>query len=82
MKLNNNYDFNKATIRYKGYDPNDLKDKSNKRICVSCDRCGRVRYVAKGSYRDLCYNCTHGKNNSNWAGRKMILTCKQCKKNL
>ena len=46
-----------ATIRYKGYDPEDLKPKSRKRVCCSCDSCGRVRWVAKQGYRDLCGSC-------------------------
>ena len=47
-----------ATIKYKGYDPDDLKPKSQKRICCSCDRCGRVRWLMMQNYKDLCYNCS------------------------
>ena len=47
-----------ATIRYKGYDPEDLKPQSNKRVCVSCDKCGRVRWLRKSMYRDLCVSCS------------------------
>ena len=46
-----------ATIKYKGYDPEDLSRGSHKRICVSCDMCGRVRYVNYQAYRDLCGSC-------------------------
>ena len=46
-----------ATIKYKGYDPEDLKDKSNLRICCSCDMCGRVSYKPKQGYRNLCSSC-------------------------
>lgn len=46
-----------ATLKYKGYDPRDLKHKSTKRICCSCDECGRVRWVAKQGYRSLCNSC-------------------------
>ena len=46
-----------ATIQYKGYDPDLLKSQSNKRICCSCDICGKVRYKPKQSYKDLCHNC-------------------------
>lgn len=50
-----------ATIKYKGYDPNDLTPGSSKRICVVCDHCGRVRYVRKRDYSDLCQKCTNEK---------------------
>lgn len=46
-----------ATIKYKGYDPNDLKPKSNKRVCCVCDKCGRVKWHRFDSYRDLCISC-------------------------
>ena len=51
-----------ATIKYKGYDPEYLKPKSNKRVCVSCDECGKVRYVNYCAYRDLCLDCKNKKN--------------------
>ena len=46
-----------ATIKYSGVDPDDLKLKSNKRICISCDDCGRVRWVKYLSYTSLCGSC-------------------------
>ena len=46
-----------ATIKYKGYDPDELKPKSGKRICCICDKCGRVRWMGKGNYCDLCHKC-------------------------
>ena len=53
-----------STIKYSGRDPDKLKPKSHVRICVSCNECGRVRWVSKDSYRDLCQSCTKiGKNN-------------------
>lgn len=57
-----------ATIKYKGYNPDTLTSGSNKRICVICDHCGRVRYVRKRDYRDLCFNCSmiKQKNNPIW----------------
>lgn len=48
-----------ATIKYKGYDPDDLKPKSNKRVCCICDKCGRVSWHRFDSYRDLCNSCSH-----------------------
>ena len=65
-----------ATIKYKGYDPKDLKPKSNKKICVSCDECGRIRWTPKSAYRDLCHDCkmkseeTHQKMSENHIGMK------------
>ena len=54
-----------ATIQYKGYDPNDLSKGSNKCVCCSCDRCGRVRYTGFKDYSNLCKLCScSGKNNS------------------
>jgi len=47
-----------ATIKYKGYDPNSLKPKSQKRICVICDDCGRVRWMAMAFVKHLCRSCT------------------------
>ena len=46
-----------ATIKYKGYSPLALTKGSAKRICVSCDNCGRVRWVEFKSYRSLCRIC-------------------------
>lgn len=69
-----------ATIKYSGNDPNILKSKSHKRICVSCDICGRVRWVEFYQYRNLCLSCKQkGKNNPNYK-EKIILNCKQCNK--
>ena len=48
-----------ATIKYKGYDPRNFIRGSSKRICCSCDQCGRVRWVTMQGYRDLCSSCSH-----------------------
>lgn len=54
-----------ATIKYSGRDPDELVKGSHKRICVSCDSCGRVRWVSKSRYKDLCGSCAKsGKRNS------------------
>jgi hypothetical protein len=47
-----------ATIKYKGYDPEDLKPKSNKKVCCSCDICGKISYKFKSMYRNLCQTYT------------------------
>jgi hypothetical protein len=49
----------KATIRWKGYDPNDLASNSGKRVWANCDICGKGRWVFKDAYRDLCKSCSH-----------------------
>lgn len=46
-----------ATIRWKGYDPNDLKSKSGKRVWDNCNRCGRGRWVAMQYSDRLCKHC-------------------------
>ena len=48
-----------ATIKYKGYDPDELSPGSHKRICCSCDECGRVRWVVKQQYRNICQSCSN-----------------------
>ena len=50
-----------ATIRYKGYDPNTLSKESHKRICVSCNNCGRIRYSIFRDYKNLCGSCSQQK---------------------
>ena len=53
-----------ATIKYKGYDPDELSHASERRVCCSCNDCGRVRYVRFNHYTDLCRSCTQrGKRN-------------------
>lgn len=53
-----------ATIKYKGYSPLDLSKGSHKRICVSCDGCGRVRYIGFKDYNNVCASCSQiGKKN-------------------
>ena len=61
-----------ATIRFAGYDSDELKLKSAKRICCSCDNCGRVRWSPKQGYRDLCGSCSQsGKVLSNKIRQKI-----------
>ena len=61
-----------ATIQYSGIDPSILTKGSHKRICVSCDKCGRIRWVSKYAYRDLCVSCTQvGRTHSDAAKRKI-----------
>jgi len=59
-----------ATIRWKGYDPDDLKPQSNKRVWANCENCGNGRWVIMQQYRPLCLKCSNsGENNSNY-GKK------------
>lgn len=47
----------KVTIEKFGYDPNDLKPKSNKKIIAVCDKCGKIRELYKHGYHKLCKSC-------------------------
>lgn len=51
-----------ATIRWKGYDPDDLELKSGKRVWVNCNTCGDGRWVTmRHCYNNdlnLCRSCT------------------------
>lgn len=46
-----------ATIRWKGYDPDNLSPKSHKKVWANCDRCGKGRWLHKQAYRALCQSC-------------------------
>jgi len=50
-----------ATIRWKGYNPNDLKLQSAKRVWVICDVCGVGKWKPFSTYNlknnDLCKSC-------------------------
>lgn len=47
-----------VTIRWKGYDPDDLKPQSSKRVWANCDSCGYGRWVYRFAYSDLCMKCS------------------------
>ena len=52
---------------------------SNKCIIAACDKCNKIRYLRKRSYRALCKSCVRkGKNNPNFKGGKLKRLCKQC----
>ena len=46
-----------ATIRWKGYDPNDLTKGSHKRVWVNCIDCGCGRWVEFCNASDRCRSC-------------------------
>ena len=46
-----------ATIRWKGYNPYDLKPQSGKRVWDNCDVCGKGRWVKYNSCGKLCISC-------------------------
>lgn len=48
-----------ATIRWKGYDPDDLLPQSNKRVWGNCEICGKGRWMKKCDYRDICQRCSN-----------------------
>ena len=47
-----------ATIRWKGYDPDDLSPGSGKKVWANCDICGHGRWVRRNSCADLCKICS------------------------
>lgn len=47
------------TFKNFGYYSTELKPRSNKKIIVICDNCGKERVVAKHDYTDLCRPCVH-----------------------
>lgn len=66
-----------ATIRWKGYDPNELSVGSNSRIWAVCDGCGWGRWVRRRSYSDLCSSCCQkGKTHSTATRLKMGLAAR------
>ena len=53
------------TFKKFGYYPKETKNKSNKQIVVTCDKCGRIREVRWYQYRKICKSCIqNGKGNS------------------
>ena len=60
-----------ATIRWKGYDPNDLKPRSSKRIWANCDDCEDGRWVSMDSYCNLCPSCAAIKRWSDQGNRNV-----------
>jgi hypothetical protein len=73
-----------ATIRFAGYDPDELALKSHKKVCISCDNpdcTNPIRWVRK--YRDgICKKCLdknfRGKNHPNWKGGLVTKICIIC----
>lgn len=61
-----------ATIRWKGYNPNDLSPSSGKRVWVNCENCGKGRWVTYHAYRDLCKSCAMKKAYKNPLARKKV----------
>lgn len=54
-----------ATIKEFGYNPDDLKPQSHKKVICICDECGKERVVDLKSYRNLCMSCSKmGNKNS------------------
>jgi len=47
-----------ATIRWKGYDPDELTAGSGRRVWRICDGCGRGHWVQFRVHRSLCRSCT------------------------
>lgn len=61
-----------ATIRWKGYNPNDLKSTSGKRVWANCDICGKGRWIEYRHDSPVCRSCAlTGLKRSDESKRKM-----------
>lgn len=47
-----------ATIRWKGYNPNNLKPQSGKYVWTNCNSCGNGRWVRYDNCNSLCRSCS------------------------
>lgn len=69
----------KKTFEKFGYNPKDLKPKSNKKIIVACNDCGKVRISSRKLYRNYCPSCAKkGDKHSQWKGGKVKQICQNC----
>lgn len=62
-----------ATIRWKGYDPDDLSSGSGKRVWANCDECGKGRWMKMQDYNrnsGLCNRCARSGVNNGMFGKK------------
>jgi len=46
-----------ATIKYKGYNPNNLKPQSGKMVWTNCNSCGNGRWTQYRYHKKLCGSC-------------------------
>lgn len=46
-----------TTFALFGYYPSELRPKSNKKIVVICNKCGKIREVYRYGYSNLCISC-------------------------
>lgn len=61
-----------ATVRWKGYNPNDLKSTSGKRVWANCDVCGVGRWIEYRHNSPVCRSCAlTGLKRSDESKRKM-----------
>lgn len=72
-----------ATIRFKGYNPNDLSKGSNKKVWANCDNCGKGRWVKYQNHRKgsgLCNPCAKLGNKHTEESKKKISATNKGKK--
>lgn len=50
-----------ATIRWMGYDPDDLAPNSHSKVWAICEQCGKGRWVRKQQYRKRCVGCSRAR---------------------
>lgn len=68
-----------ATIRWKGYSPDNLKPQSNKRVWAICGDCGKGRWVKYQDCRDLCHPCANASIYVSEETRKKMSNSQSCK---
>lgn len=62
----------KETFEQFGYDSEQLKPYSNKKVVIACDICGAVRITQKNTYGPLCRSCAQkGRKHSEETKKKM-----------
>ena len=62
----------KETFEQFGYDSEQLKSYSNKKVVIACDICGAVRITKKNTYSPLCRSCAQrGRKHSEKTKKKI-----------
>ena len=65
-----------ATIRWKGYDPANLKPQSHKKVWAVCEDCDKGRWTIFYLYRPVCASCAAKKKEFSPEHRKNISIAK------
>ena len=69
------------TIEKFGYDPIDLKPRSNRKVIRICKECRKIREITYFNYNNLCKSCVRkGENSPDWKGGLITKICEICSK--